>query len=185
MVYITCISCYITCHIVWYILFILMSEHVSPWLPQWLTAWHRKAQCQCLTSCNVTNKLFDTSFSWNTQSIWQYAVLESMELWVRFPVCAIGFWNFCVMPYLVYTMVYTSMVYHSYIWYITHQYNLVYIMVYHISWYITCVISHMRYITWYITWYIGLIYHMLYVMVYIMVYNMSYIIHGMVYTVSI
>ena len=30
MVYITCISWYITCHIAWYIPFILMSEHVSP-----------------------------------------------------------------------------------------------------------------------------------------------------------
>ena len=40
------------------------------------------------------------------------------------------------MSYMVYTMVYTRMVYHSFIWYITHQYDLVYIMVYHIAWYI-------------------------------------------------
>ena len=135
MVYITCISWYITCYIAWYITFILMSEHVSPWLSQWLTAWHRKARCQCLSNCNATWRLFDTIFSWNTQSSWQYAVLERVQTWVRFPMFECGFWNFyvSVMPYMVYTMVYTSMVYHSFMWYITHQYDLVYIIVYHIS----------------------------------------------------
>lgn len=136
MVYITCISWYITCYIAWYITFILMSEHVSPWLSQesqLLTAWHRKATCQCLSNCNASWRLFDIVFSWNTQSSWQYAVLERLQTWVRFPMIASGFWNFYVMPYMVYTMVYTSMVYHSFMWYITHQYDLVYIIVYHIS----------------------------------------------------
>ena len=91
-------------------------------------------------------------------------VLERLQTWVRFPMIASGFWKFYVMPYMVYTMVYTSMVYHSFMWYITHQYDLVYIIVYHISesWNITCVISHMRYITWYIPWYIGISFTMIY-----------------------
>jgi len=139
MVYITCISWYISCYIAWYITFILMSEHVPPWLSQRLTAWHRKARCQCLSNCNATWRLFDGRW-----------VLKFL----------------CDAIYGIYHGIYQHGISQFYVVYHTSIWPGIYHSISHLlvteSWYITYVISYMRYITWYIPWYIGISFTMIY-----------------------
>ena len=120
-----------------------ITYHLYWWLSQRLTAC-RQAQCQLLWRCEVICYLFHVEYSWKSWLSWHFAVFVILETWVWTPVCAMGFWYFClILYYMPITYHYIPLPLHALhtitITCITYHYHYMYYILLHIVTCITCI----------------------------------------------